>query len=55
MITKVKILFGKDVHKNAFGMTGCIHGMYCENVEHYLYGIKGIIGLYIKRRWGSDY
>ena len=52
MRTKIKVLFGKNATKSAFGMTGCIHGMCCENVEYCMYGVKNIIGSSIEHRWG---
>ena len=54
MKVKRKLLLGKNMPKSFWGMSGCVHGMYCQNSETYYYGIKNIIGLKIYKEWGYN-
>jgi len=53
MKTHLTLYVGKNSFRTAWGLIGCIHGMYCKNFEHYYYGIKGVLGLSYTREWGG--
>lgn len=44
-----------DMPFTALGRETGVYGMYCSNVRHKWYGIKGLIGLRITKKWGVNY
>lgn len=50
--TKHEWLKGKNMTCTNFGKRGCCHGWPDGGYDTYMYGIKGIFGLYIRKSWG---
>lgn len=49
----VKILIGKKMYGNGFGLKNQSKGMYCGGFKRYLFGLKYIFGIEIEYTWGS--
>ena len=54
-LKKEWVWYKKEMPFTCFGKETGVWGMYCAQVRHKWYGIKGIYGLRITRRWGYDY
>lgn len=52
MTKTVNLKFGKKAEDTYWGLRGCSHGMYnTYSFDFYVYGIKNIFNLTIKKEW----